>query len=235
MQIKIRYLFFMLIIFPVCISLFSRNKNASSNVHISLILDPSGDARHTGRSIDDSFERGLTLQCAENIKLALQEKNYGLSIITTRAAGDVVHDLQNANLSNKVNPDLFITLNFYFTQAVNPTLTLYQYANQAHLYHSSIEHDNCIAYDHAYIINKEKTDNIIQHITHQLKQKQLSSSFSFLGSYALPVKQLVGIVAPSIIIEIGVNSKQSYDHSMPSLYDLIALIADYLENHHDQQ
>ena len=34
----------------------------------TIMLDPSGDAKHTGRIINKTFERGISLQCAEVLK-----------------------------------------------------------------------------------------------------------------------------------------------------------------------
>lgn len=38
----------------------------------TLMIDPAGDAKHAGRVIEDSFERGITLQCAEKLKKMLK-------------------------------------------------------------------------------------------------------------------------------------------------------------------
>ena len=42
------------------------------------MIDPSGDAKHTGRVIQDTFERGITLQCAEALKKELNSAMTGV-------------------------------------------------------------------------------------------------------------------------------------------------------------
>ncbi len=37
----------------------------------TIMIDPAGDAKHTGRLIGDTLERGISLQCAEQLKTAL--------------------------------------------------------------------------------------------------------------------------------------------------------------------
>lgn len=39
---------------------------------ITIIIDPAGDANHALREIDDTYERGLTLQCAQALKKKLK-------------------------------------------------------------------------------------------------------------------------------------------------------------------
>ena len=104
-----------------------RFTNSSTRNALSFI-DPSGDAKRTGRQIGDNFERGLTLQCAEKIKELVEQLAPHIKIIITRMPGDVVYDLQNASLSNRLNADLYINLNFYHCHETKPTLFLYQFS-----------------------------------------------------------------------------------------------------------
>src|SRR5207244_3933134 len=115
-----------------------------------------GDAKRIGRKIGDGFERGLTLQCAEKIKEVIEHQAPYIKIIITRMPGDTVYELQNASLSNRLNADLFINLNFYYCQETKPILFLYQFSYGTHFacqqglaFHT---------YDQAYIKNKNRTD-----------------------------------------------------------------------------
>ena len=46
----------------------------------TLLLQPAGDARHPGRSIHGSYERGLSIQLAELLKSALEHRDPTLTI-----------------------------------------------------------------------------------------------------------------------------------------------------------
>lgn len=174
----------------------------------TIIIDPAGDAKKTGRRIGDSFERGLTLQCAEKIKEIIEKQTNNITIIITRLPGDIIYELQNASLSNRLNADLFVHLSFYQTQETKPTLYLYQFSNGNDFVQPQ-QNLTFNSYDQAYLVNKAKTDAIIR-----ICKQKLTQNFHHLCStnqpYSLPIKALTGIVAPSIAYEIGLKEKQDW-------------------------
>src|SRR5579859_5868722 len=69
----------------------------------SIMLDPAGDAQITGRIIDDSYERGITLQLCEDIKKQLEADHpKNTRIVLTRFPGETIDPLQNANFANRL-------------------------------------------------------------------------------------------------------------------------------------
>jgi N-acetylmuramoyl-L-alanine amidase len=183
-----------------------------------IILDPAGDAKKTGRSIGDSFERGLTLQCAEKIKSLLLERHPHITVIISRLPGDNVYELQNASLANRIQADLFININFYLTQETKPTIYLYQFAcdNDFALYQTGLA---CNTYDQAYKINKSTTDAVAQHFKTYLTQ--YVSFFNVAGPYALPIKPLIGIISPNISLEIGLKNKDAWQQFVEPIVSAI--------------
>src|SRR5579872_385526 len=180
-----------------------------SNQQYTVVLDPAGDVKHTGRHIADVFERGLTLQCAEKIKEIIEERAPHIKVIITRMPGDTVYDLQNASLSNRIHAHLFIHISFYYTQETKPTLFLYQfsYGNDFASHQQGLV---CHSYDQAYRINKEKTDMLCQVLRTELVCPHYHSLYGVKGPYALPLQPLIGIVAPAIACERGLKSKESW-------------------------
>lgn len=193
----------------------------------TIILDPSGDAKRTGRTIGDSFERGLTLQCAEKIKSMLEEKHPHITVVITRIPGDIVYDLQNASLSNRINADLFISLNFYATTDAKPTLYVYQfsYGNDFAINNSDL---TFLPYDQAYKINKTTTDAITQLCCAQLNNSTYNSLFSLSGPHSLPIKPLLGITTPSIAFETGLKNKDLWYIFVEPLVNTISAIVETL-------
>ena len=61
------------------------------------------------------------MQCVEKIKEIIEERAPHIKVIITRMPGDNVYDLQNASLANRIHADLFMNLNFYYTQETKPT------------------------------------------------------------------------------------------------------------------
>ncbi|HLW73299.1 MAG TPA: N-acetylmuramoyl-L-alanine amidase [Candidatus Babeliales bacterium] len=172
-----------------------------------IVIDPAGDAKRTGRRIGDSFERGLTLQCAEKIKEIIANSAPHIKIVITRMPGDNVYDLQNASLANRLHADLFVSLNFYYTQETKPTIFLYQfsYGNEF----ASCQQGLALnSYEQAYKINKDTTDSMCQLFKKELLDHKYHSLCAVSGSYCLPIKSLIGIIAPSIALDVGLKSKE---------------------------
>lgn len=189
-----------------------------------IIIDPSGDAKRTGRKIGDNFERGLTLQCAEKIKEMIEAQTSHIKVIITRMPGDVVYDLQNASLANRLNADLYINLNFYHCQETKPTVFLYQFSYGAD-FACCNQSLTLNTYDQAYRINKTVTDEISQHLKKFLVLPKYQGLFSVDGVYALPIKPLIGIVAPSISIEAGLKNKELWvNYVEPLVRGILAVV-----------
>jgi hypothetical protein len=184
--------------------------------HYVVVIDPSGDAKRTGRKIGDNFERGLTLQCAEKIKEYVEMHAPYIKVIISRMPGDVVYDLQHASLSNRLNANLFINLNFYHCQEIKPTVFLYQFSygadfaccNQGLVLHT---------YDQAYRINKTVGNEMGQLFKKSLAQQKYQSLFTIANIYHLPIKPLIGIVAPGLCIEAGLKNKEAWVHYVEPL------------------
>jgi len=201
-QIK-KYIFLFFFFNTVCIqSIYDQHYGQRI-----VIIDPAGDAKRTGRRIGDSFERGLTLQCAEKIKEMIELAAPHIKVIITRMPGDVVYDLQNASLANRMEADLYINLNFYHSQETKPTVFLYQFSYGADF--ACCDQGLALnTYDQAYRINKTVTDEMVHSMKRFLLQPKYQTLFAVEGVYTLPIKPLIGIVAPSVTIEAGLKNKE---------------------------
>lgn len=192
-----------------------------------VVIDPSGDAKHVGRRIGDSFERGLTLQCVEKIKEIIEERAPYVKVIITRMPGDNVYDLQNATLTNRLHADLFINLNFYYTQETKPTVYMYQFSYGNDF--TCCEHGIALhTYDQAYRINKDKTNFLCQSFNKELSHQQYQSIYTVSGPYSLPIKPLIGVIAPSIAFEMGLKSKDWWRYYTEPLVNAIIAVVDEL-------
>lgn len=192
--------------------------------YYTVILDPAGDAQHVGRSIGDSFERGLTLQCAEKIKEIVESRAPHIKIVLTRMAGDTVYEWQNASLANRIG-DFFVNLNFYYTQETKPTIYLYQFSYGNDFVNQHHHWSAVYTYDQAYMVSKHTTDVCSQLFKKELLSSAWQSLFCVTGPSALPIKSLIGITIPSISIEAGLKDKHLWHHySEPIACAIIAVI-----------
>jgi hypothetical protein len=204
-QIK-KIITFTILSFSIAVPFTASHKH---NKKLLIVIDPAGDAKKTGRPIADSFERALTLQCAEKIKVEL-EKKIDIKVIITRSTGDTVAELHSASLANRMNADLFIMLNFYHTDEVKQPLYLYNFSYGNHdigVYKQGL---SLCSFDKAYMINKDLTNDMVQQFAAHLQSESYHNLFTLHGPYAMPCKQLIGVIASGIVLEAGLKTKDAW-------------------------
>lgn len=179
----------------------------------TIMIDPAGDAHHAGRQLDDAYERGITLQCAERFKAVLEEK-FNVRVILTRQPGETLQPLHNANFANRLDVNLFITLQFYQETATKPQLYLYHfsYGNEAVAKMQDLAFHS---YDQAYLCNAQATQTICAGIQQRLNTYK--KQFDCKGPYAVPLHPLIGIKAPAILIEVGLKHKDDWEQLIEPL------------------
>src|SRR5579872_1728748 len=82
----------------LCISTFT----AFARTPFTIMLDPAGDAQYPGRIIDDCFERGITLQLAEQLSTVIAQRFPSIRVVITRQPGETRQPLQHANFANRL-------------------------------------------------------------------------------------------------------------------------------------
>src|SRR5205807_2641706 len=123
----------------------------------TIMLNPAGDAKDAGRSLNDSFERGITLQFCQELKKEIENNYKSVRVVLTRIPGETIEPLLNANFSNRLNADLFLSIHFYKENAVSPKIFLYNYINKPLFCLPKIDDLYFYQYDDAYLINIKKT------------------------------------------------------------------------------
>lgn len=201
-----KLLFFLFLFFTP--SLVARYINTSQQNSFLIMLSPAGDAKQIGRTIGDSFERGIALQYAEQLKKIVEKQYPHVTIIVNRFPSDIVYPLQNASFANRLQVDFFISIHFYQTTEIKPHLHLYQFTYnddfitpQATL--------SFYSYDQAHLFRKHLTDTYINYIQQSCKKDEHQKLFITNDIIKIPFKPLIGVVAPAIGIEMGI--KNSFD------------------------
>lgn len=176
---------------------------------ITIMLDPAGDAKHTGRQLEDSFERGITLQCAEQLKRVLEEQYPNIRVVLTRFPGETLQPLQNANFANRLQVDFYVSLQFYQEKGIKPQLHVYQFSYGDDFITRTFD-VAFYRYDQAYLQHNTATTNFAQQILNALQQKKYTKYFEVKGLFKLPFKPLIGIKAPAVAIEASLKTKQDW-------------------------
>ena len=187
--------------------------------HITIMLDPAGDAGNKGRLIEGTFERGITLQYAEKLKQELSKES-GYRVVLTRFPGESIEPLQNATFSNRLQADLFISLNFFHTTHEPAAWYLYYYTTHPttdHWYKAPSRWDSIHTIYHRHL---PTTTSYITKL-HQNLHKQLQSTCALYAPRGIPLRPLVGLAMPAIAIEIGLPPGTSFEHLVDPLAEAI--------------
>ena len=174
----------------------------------TIIINPAGDAKDPGRTIDDTYERSLTMQFAEELKKVLEYNNKGLKVIFTRLPGEALESLQNVSFSNRLAINLYIHLSFFEETASKPSIFTYSllYDPATDFIQKKSSELTLLSYDQAYKVSLSES----KHYSHKFAANCNQKKFTCHTPIALPYKPLIGIMAPAIGIEMGINRKNQW-------------------------
>lgn len=175
----------------------------------TIMIDPAGDARNTGRQLQDSFERGISLQCAQRIAQELESRYRGIKVILTRMPGETVQELQNANFANRMTIDLYISIHFFQETETLPRWYLYTYRQMDDHLSKPIEL-SFYRYDQAHLFHEKMSKQVGALFQQTLVSSSYAKQFQYQPCVSLPFKPLVGIKVPAIACEIGLKNKESW-------------------------
>ncbi|HBY05440.1 MAG: hypothetical protein UV38_C0003G0080 [candidate division TM6 bacterium GW2011_GWE2_42_60] len=191
----------------------------------TIMIDPEGDSQHTGRIIDDTFERGITLQCAEELKLRLESSLSGIRVILTRFPGETVEPLQNAAFSNRLKADLFIHLAFYQERQAPCHASLFYFLYDPIAdFVSKDQSFTWIPYSTAHTAALDTSVAFSSILYKTLQPLHQQGMFQLHTPKGLPVKPLIGIQAPAVLCEIGLNNKDAWHLFVPLLTEGVVSI-----------
>lgn len=190
----------------------------------TIIIDPAGDTKNTGREIDDTFERGITLQCAEELKKQLNKTFPDIRVILTRVPGETIAPLQNASFSNRLQADFYLSISFYQEPEMPSHLSLFYYLENPT---DRLHHYNPLYFYHvqqAHLIHLKESESIGKTFLKSLQNSSINSVFIAQGLFGIPYKPLIGIKAPSIAIEAGLRQKDDWKYLIAPLTTCIKAI-----------
>lgn len=205
------------------VSIFSGSLTAASLAKKTIMIDPAGHAKDTGRKLSQSYERAQTYAQAEELKTIL-ENRYNAHVIITRAPGEEIVPLQNASFANRLNVDLFVRLHMYKKKTEKPKISVHrlvfdpisdytkQHASQLSFIPVSQAHCKNIT------TTKDYAKKIFAGISEPTNQKLFDSALA----PALPIKPLVGIIAPAIVLELGIHDDLQWRLSTEPIAQSIA-------------
>jgi hypothetical protein len=193
-----------------------------------IMINPAGDAKHTGRKLTNNYERAIAMKLADSLAKAV-ENRYGMKVLITRAPGDELIHLQNASFANRVNVDFFININIYKEDHEKPRLYLFHrmldpLADLARRTYPLLE---LASVNTAHMRNIHKTKSFGERIKMVMTQQDYQNLFDFSGVHGLPIKPLEGIVAPAVLFDIGLNDEERWPMFVEPITASLKFLLDY--------
>lgn len=197
------------------------NFSCSEKSNFTIMINPAGDARTTGRTIGDIFERSITMHAAQELKKLLEEHLQdtfqNLRIILTRYPGEMVEPLQNASFANRLKVDIYISIHCYQEKQGNPhcALSYALYDPDIDWLQTKKERLALYPYQQSY----RDFVSMSAGIAHAL-YKQLQEQKSFLiiePVQAFPCTPLMGVHTTAVCIEMGLSKKDDWHLVIKSL------------------
>lgn len=192
------------------------HQNNPTQMSLTILFAPYGDAQNKGRTIADSFERTIALQCAHLIKKSVMAENQDLTIQVLPTTRDMISTHQRATLANKKNIDLVISLNFYQELSAQSHCNIYYYVrNSATDFWKNKKNTLSLEpYDQAYKKSLNESHAIALHLKETVNSLSNSLVCNVVG---IPYKPLVGIIKPAIALEIGTQNSSDLQTLVPIL------------------
>lgn len=189
----------------------------------TIMISAAGDAQRVGRTIGDSFERGIALQCAEGIVKTLQEAFPSYRVLLAKAPGAGMDDLHGASFANRLDANMFISLHCFEQTAIQRTLDIYYFSLHP-LQDAYYKPDNELtlrsalqAYLPCYTLNKK----LAYTFSHLIAQRADTTNLTIRTTLGLPFKPLLGLAVPAIACELGLQTKQDLQIVIPALCKVI--------------
>ncbi len=176
------------------------------------MIDPIGDAQYTGREIEDTFERVVTLQCAQKLKEMIRNNFDNVQVIITRTAGEKISERQNASFANRMNVDLYLAISLYHQSSIPSNVAIFYYRqNYMDQYH---KYDPYKFYHitEAHLIKNTLSMNIAKMFIQSFQNKNINTYFLPIGYFGIPCMPLFGVTSPAIYIEAGLKNKNDWYH-----------------------
>lgn len=191
---------------------------------LTVMIDPGGDAQTAGRKVDDYVERGITLQCAEQLKKAIESTNSGVRVILTRFPGETIQPLQNPSFANRLNVDLYISIHFFEKKKGKHSLSLFHFCTDPVTdYWQFQTPDLFFMKAHKVHLNSIATSKKWAEQCYS-KLTDYKEHFTCTTPLGIPFKPLCGIKAPAIGIEASVQNPSDWTRYIKPLSESITTI-----------
>lgn len=205
------------------VKLHSANQCKPVQPLLTIMIDAAGDAQRVGRTIHDSFERGVALQVAEKLVEELKQVLPGCRILLASSPGDASDTLQRAAFANRLGVDLFFSIHCYQQKGIELPVDFYYFSFNP-VQDDWYKSDNALSlkpYNQTYLPCFKENRALAHHCAQAAAQIIGKAGFTVLHTCGIPFKPLIGLDVPAIACEIGVHTKQELKNLPAALSQVI--------------
>lgn len=174
---------------------------------VTLVFDPAGKSGPHQRMIDGISEQTITYQLVLNLKKKLEENNPYLRVIILR---DTKSDdlLQHISAANQTQANLYINFQAYQNKRKKNSLDIYHMLyRDTDTWGTTEKVITFLPIDLSHKLSIKKT-LLFEKIIFDEFDKGKSIQVMALG---LPMKPLMGLILPSLVLELGLLHNDSYE------------------------
>lgn len=199
---------------------------------VTVVLNPSGSS-HDGREIDGIPEKTITYQCALELKKNLEAQNNYLRVIVLKESQNQ-EPYEYISAANRAHPDLFINIQaFYATQNPFPFYIYHLMYHQTDSWNSRETKLSFIPIDMTHKISIKNSILMGKALCSQLKLSQ-THELTCMGFFGIPCKPLMGIMCPTISVEMGFAHQDDFQKIISPLTQAIDLLINTINySNHD--
>lgn len=190
-----------------------------------IVIDPAGDAVDVGRSIVQGYERAQTLRFAHALKKSLLKK-YEVYPVISRTSGEKILPLQIPSFSNRLGATFFLRIHMYREESEKPKLFFYHllfdpFVDTAQRYFDPL---NLVPLHQAHFANVHVSRLYGTKMYEYLNKKNFKRYFDCYQLLGIPLKNLIGITAPAILLEIGICREGKWKNLVEPIVDSLSFL-----------
>jgi N-acetylmuramoyl-L-alanine amidase len=186
----------------------------------TIVIDPS-DAP---RQLATAFARGATLQCAQEIQKYFKSQQQ-VHIIITRTPGSHLSHENYAQMSNRFGARLYIHISFFQETEVKPRLYLY-YHDYGDIILQNSKEPVWYTYESAHHASQKCIKKYADLLTTKLHM-EMHAKYHIFPVLGIPCAPLIGILAPALMIEIGLLQADAWQSCVQPLCCALEAIIQY--------
>lgn len=185
-------------------------------------INPSGNAYHAGRTIGDSFEHGIALNCAQLLKDELALRLPSARVIINHGREQHRDAVQHINQAHRIRANIYIHLSFYQSQQSTPELilTTFRWHPTTDLWKHEVPLGSFVPLHEAHFKSATTSHHSAQRMFHYAATNRPYPLFA-RAYLTLPYAPLAGLAIPAVGLEVGIQQAQQLADIVPALTDLI--------------